>query len=305
MILIVILLAVVCAVVLSTGYVVRQQHVAIVERLGRFHGVTGPGFHVKAPFLDRTHDVSLMTEDEHIKLNAKTRDNVTITLEVSVQYHVDHSDVGAREDSGIYKSFYTLSDPVAQMRDYLADALRSQVPNLTLDQVFSEKGSIANSIDTILGQKMHAYGYRVEATLITDIKLPSEVQESMNHIVASKNNLESATNDANAERAKTVIAAEAKAAAMKAEGQGIADQRVAIARGIRDSLDTIKGAELDVDEANQLFAYTQWVDMMSKFAEKGASTMVLPSDFASSQAVFGQMAAAREVPRPANDSRGH
>lgn len=296
MILTIVILVIILAVVLSTGYVVRQQHVAIIERLGRFQGITGPGFHVKFPFLDTTHDVNLMMEDEHIRLNAKTQDNVTITLEVSVQYHVDQTNLHAGVESGVYKSFYTLNDPVAQMRDYLADALRSQVPNLTLDQVFSEKDSIATSIDTILGQKMRAYGYTVETTLITDIKLPDEVQESMNHIVASKNNLESATNDANAAKAKTVIAAQARAEAMKAEGQGIADQRVAIAKGIKASIDTIKGAEMGEGEANRLFEYTQWIDMMSKFAEKGPSTMVLPSDFVSSQSAFSQTAAALGMP---------
>lgn len=301
MILTIVLLVIVVAVVLSTGYVVRQQHVAIIERLGRFHGITGPGFHVKVPFIDVTHDINLMMEDEHIRLNAKTQDNVTITLEVSVQYHVDQTNLGAGPESGVYKSFYTLNDPVAQMRDYLADALRSQVPNLTLDQVFSEKDSIATSIDTILGQKMRAYGYTVETALITDIKLPDEVQESMNHIVASKNNLESATNDANAARAKTVIAAEAKAAAMKAEGQGIADQRVAIAKGIKESIDTIKGSELGAAEANRLFEYTQWIDMMSKFADKGPSTMVLPSDFQSTQSLFEQMMAAQNAPKPSEE----
>lgn len=287
--------AAICA-VLSTGYVVRQRHVAIVERLGRFSSITGPGFHVKVPFCDRTHDISPMTEDEHLKLNAKTSDNVTITLEVSVQYHVDPT--GEGEGSGVYRSFYTLTDPVGQMRDYLADALRSQVPNLTLDAVFSEKDTIAQDIDQTLGARMREYGYAVETVLITDIKLPQDVQESMNRIVASKNDLESATNDANAERAKTVIAAEAKAEAMKAEGQGIADQRVAIARGIRDSLDTIRGSELTSAEANRLFEYTQWVDMMERFADKGASTMVLPSDFQDTASTFSQVAAARDVVMP-------
>lgn len=301
----IILIIFILIVILSTGYVVRQQHVAIVERMGRFQNIVGPGFHVRVPFADRTHDVSLMTEDEHIKLNAKTADNVTITLEVSVQYHVDASDVQTGRNSGVFRSFYTLSDPVAQMHDYLADALRSQVPNLTLDQVFSEKDTIAQNVDETLGQKMLAYGYTVDTTLITDIKLPAEVQESMNHIVASKNNLESATNDANAAKAKTVIAAQAKAEAMAAEGKGIADQRVAIARGIKESIDTIKGAELNSNEANRLFEYTQWVDMMSKFAEKGPSTVVLPNGFESAGGTFDQYLAANSSPKPwRSDAQG-
>lgn len=294
----VVFLVIVVALVLSTGYVVRQQHVAIIERLGRFAGTAGPGFHVKVPFIDVTHDIDLMTEDEHMTFDAKTQDNVTIELDVSIQYHVDQTNVNGGEDSGIWKSFYTLTDPVAQMKDYLADALRSQIPNRTLDEVFSEKDAIATAIDEVVAKKMLDYGYVLVTTLITSIRLPKEVQESMNRIVASKNNLASAQNDANAARAKTVIAAQAKAEAMAAEGKGIADQRIAIARGIKESIDTIKGSELTSAEANRLFEYTQWVSMMEAFAAKGSSSVVLPGDFAASADFYRQQVAAQMTPNP-------
>ena len=273
----IILIVLIVVLVLSTGYVVRQQHVAVIERLGKFHGFAGPGFHVKFPFIDVTHDVSLMTEDEHMTFDAKTSDNVTIELDVSIQYHVDYGDVEKGADSGVYRSFYTLQDPVGQMQDYLADALRSQIPARTLDEVFSEKDAIAHAIDEVVAAKMQ------------------EVQESMNHIIASKNNLESATNDANAAKAKTVIAAQAKAEAMAAEGKGIADQRVAIARGIKDSIDTIRESGVTEEEANRLFEFTQWTDMMNNYAASGkATTVLLPEDFDQS-GVFKSIVAGKKA----------
>ncbi len=294
----VVLLLLVLVVLMQIAYVVRQQHVAVIERLGRFHGFASPGLHFRIPFVDRVFYIDLKTEDEHMTFDAKTSDNVTIELDVSIQYHVDSSNMDQREASGVYKSYYMLQDPVAQMQDYLADALRSQIPNRTLDEVFSEKDAIAHAIDEVVAHKMLEYGYVLVTTLITRIKLPLEVQESMNHIIASKNNLESATNDANAARAKTVIAAQAKAEAMAAEGKGIADQRIAIARGIKDSIDVIQGSNLTAEEANRLFEFTQWVDMMRGFAEKGSSSVVLPSDFRESQSMFEQMVAAKSAPMP-------
>ena len=267
----------------------------VIERLGKFHGFAGPGFHVKFPFIDITHDVSLMTEDEHMTFDAKTSDNVTIELDVSIQYHVDYADIDKGADSGVYRSFYTLQDPVGQMQDYLADALRSQIPARTLDEVFSEKDAIAHAIDEVVAAKMLDYGYVLVTTLITRIKLPKEVQESMNHIIASKNNLESATNDANAAKAKTVIAAQAKAEAMAAEGKGIADQRVAIARGIKDSIDTIRESGVTEEEANRLFEFTQWTDMMNNYAASGkATTVLLPEDFDQS-GVFKSIVAGKKA----------
>ncbi len=269
-------------------YIIQQQHVGVVERLGKFHTIVGPGFHIRMPFIDRVRDVSLMTEDEHITFDAKTEDNVTIELDVSVQYHVDYTQP-VDGPSGIYKSLYTLTDPVAQMRDYFADALRSQIPSRTLDEVFNEKDAIANAIDEVVSAKMLEYGYVIVTTLITSIKLPPDVQQSMNRIIASKNDLESAKNEAEAEKQKTVIAAQAKAEAMEKEGEGIAAQRIAIARGIRESIDTIQGAELDTEEANRLFEYTQWVGMMEEFAKTGPATVVLPSDFSSADSMLPDM----------------
>ena len=266
-------------------YVIQQQHVGVIERLGKFHQVVGPGFHVRVPFIDRVRDVSLMTEDEHITFDAKTEDNVTIELDVSVQYHVDYSQP-IEGPSGIYKSLYTLTDPVAQMKDYFADALRSQIPSRKLDEVFTEKDAIANAIDEVVSEKMREYGYVIVTTLITSIKLPADVQQSMNRIIASKNDLESAKNEAEAERQKTVIAAQARAEAMEAEGRGIANQRVAIAQGIRDSIDVIQGSELSSDEANRLFEYTQHIGMMEAFAQAGASTVVLPAEFSQNSPVL-------------------
>ncbi len=297
----IILLIFVIIVLVQVAYVVRQQHVAVIERLGKFHGFAGPGLHFRVPFIDRVFQIDLKTEDEHMTFDAKTSDNVTIELDVSIQYHVDSSNMNLLEESGVYKSYYMLQDPVSQMQDYLADALRSQIPNRSLDEVFSEKDAIAHAIDEVVAHKMLEYGYVLVTTLITRIKLPVEVQESMNHIIASKNNLESATNDANAARAKTVIAAQAKAEAMAAEGKGIADQRIAIARGIKDSIDVIQGSTMTAEEANRLFEFTQWVDMMRGFADKGSSSVVLPSDFRESQSMFEQVLSAKVAPDPERD----
>lgn len=290
-----VLLIIVLLTIFSTGYIVRQQHVALIERLGRFSGFAGPGFHLKIPFIDSAYDIDLKTEDEHVKLDAKTLDNVTIELEVSMQYHVDATNIDQGKDSGVYKSYYTLQDPVAQMRDYLADALRSQIPTRTLEDVFTEKDEIAKSVDDVVSAKMLGYGYVLVTTLITRIRLPKDVEESMNRITTSKNNLESATNDANAAKAKTVIAAQAKAEAMEAEGRGIANQRIAIATGIKESIDTIRTAEMTSEEANRLFEYTQWIDMMTRFAEGSASTVVLPSDFQEGASTFAQMLTAQKA----------
>ena len=282
----------------SIFFIVRQQEAIIIERLGKFHRIANPGWRAKIPFIDKkVTRVSLRTMKEGFKIDAKTSDNVTIVLEVSAQYHVDYNWGNAPEESGIYRSYYMLAQPIEQMHDYLADALRSSIPNYTLDEVFEKKDNIANDVNATVQQTMASYGWTLVSTLITGIDLPPTVEQSMNDINAAQRQQQAAQSLANAEKIKRVTEAQAEAEAMEKTGNGIAAQRIAIANGIKESLDTIQSSGVSEREANELFLFTQWTEMMSEFAKKGkASTVVLPSDFNQSKSMFEQMLVAQKSP---------
>lgn len=255
-------------------FVVKQQHAVIIERLGKFHRIVGAGFHVKIPFIDRkAATVSLRTMKNGFDIDVKTQDNVTIGLEVSAQYHVSYEMGTQPSESGVYKSYYMLQQPVAQMRDFITDALRSSIPVYTLDEVFAKKDDIAKDVNATVSEQMDAYGFTLVSTLITKIALPAE-----------------------ADRIRRVTEARAEAEAMEKAGEGIANQRKAIAIGIKDSLETIQETGVGNAEANQLFMFTQWTEMMNEFAKSGrASTVVLPTDFTQSAGMFEQMLAASQA----------
>ena len=295
--LILIVLVVFLVVGLVTGnlfYVVKQQHAVIIERLGKFHKIVGAGFHVKIPFVDRkAATVSLRTMKNGFNIDVKTQDNVTIGLEVSAQYHVSYERGERPQDSGVYKSYYMLQQPVAQMRDFITDALRSSIPVYTLDEVFAKKDDIAKDVNATVSEQMAAYGFTLVSTLITKIALPAEVEDSMNQINAAQRTKAAAQDLAEADRIRRVTEAVAEAEAMEKAGEGIANQRKAIAAGIKESLETIQETGVGNAEANQLFMFTQWTEMMAEFAKTGKSaTVVLPSDFTSTASMFEQMVAA-------------
>lgn len=288
---IVVILFVVGALSGNMFYVVKQQHAVIIERLGKFSGIVGAGFHVKVPFIDRkAATVSLRTMKNGFDIDVKTEDNVTIGLEVSAQYHVSYDMGNAPEESGVYKSYYMLQEPVAQMRDFITDALRSSIPGYTLDEVFAKKDDIAKDVNETVSEQMSAYGFTLVSTLITKIALPREVEDSMNQINAAQRTKAAAQDLAEADRIRRVTEASAEAEAMEKAGEGIANQRKAIAMGIKDSLETIQETGVGNDEANQLFMFTQWTEMMGEFAKTGkSSTVVLPSDFNKATSMFEQM----------------
>ena len=278
-------------------YVVEQQHAVIIERLGKFNRIVNAGFHLKVPVIDRkAATVSLRTMKNGFGIDVKTQDNVTIGLEVSAQYHVSYDMGAGPSDSGIYKSYYMLQEPVDQMRDFITDALRSSIPVYTLDEVFAKKDDIAKDVNATVSEQMAAYGFTLVSTLITKIALPTEVENSMNDINAAQRKRAAAQELAEADRIKRVTEATAEAEAMEKAGEGIANQRKAIALGIKDSLEIIQETGVGNDEANQLFMFTQWAEMMTEFARTGKnSTVVLPSDFSQSASMFEQMLAAGKV----------
>jgi regulator of protease activity HflC (stomatin/prohibitin superfamily) len=275
-------------------FIVPQQNVYIIERLGKFNRTVGAGLNIKIPFFETVAaKVDMRTRQEQFTIDAKTRDNVTVTMAIAAQYRVSAQPAAQGQPSGVWRSYYMLANPTAQMRSYLIDALRSSVPQYTLDEVFDKKDAIASDVNQTVSGLMVAYGYDVVSTLITAIDLPADVEQSMNRINSAQREAQSL---AEAERIKVVTEARARAEAMEQAGRGIAAQRKAIADGISESLAVIKSSGVSAAEANQLFIFTQWTDMMSEFARNGRqSTVVLPSDFSQTASMFEQMLVAQET----------
>lgn len=302
----IVILVIIVFLLFQAIYIVPQQKVAIIERLGKFNRTASAGLRFRIPIIERiAARVDLRTRQEEFAIDAKTNDNVTVSMSIAAQYRVSITPGVTPEQSGVWRSYYMLANPVAQMRSYLIDALRSSVPQYTLDEVFDKKDAIASDVNQTVSGLMVAYGFDVVSTLITSIDLPADVEQSMNKINSAQREKVAAQSLAEAERIKVVTEARARAEAMEQAGIGIAAQRKAIADGISESLSVIRDSGVSAAEANQLFIFTQWTDMMTEFARSGRmSTVVLPSDFSQTASMFEQMLVANKE-NDAEESAGN
>jgi len=258
----------------SIFFIVKQKTAVIIERLGKFNRVARSGFNLKIPFLDRKAGVvNLKVMELPVEVETKTKDDVFVRLIVSVQYYV------VETEEGISTSFYKFDNPARQIQSYVFDSIRSEVPNMLLDDVFSEKDKIAKAVQMELADTMEEYGFAIIKALITDIDPDAKVKHAMNEINAAKRLKEAAKEYAEAEKIKVVAAAEAEAESKKLQGIGIADQRIAIANGMKQSVERVKGAmEADVtgqQVMNMLFM-TQHYDTISRLADQGVNTIFVP-----------------------------
>ena len=270
----VILIIVVVLLLLASVVIVKQRTAVVIERFGRFHKICKAGFNLRIPIIDaKAGLVNLKVRELPVDIETKTLDDVFVRLVVSVQYYVVES------SEGIKTAFYKFDDPGRQIQSFVFDSIRSEVPKLNLDDVFSEKDKIATAVQLELAETMEEYGFTIVKTLVTDIDPDANVKHSMNEINAAKRMKEAAKEYAAADKIKVIAAAEAEAQSKKLQGIGIAEQRIAIANGLKQSVEEVKGAmEKDVtgkQVMNMLFM-TQHYDTISRLADQGVNTIFVP-----------------------------
>jgi regulator of protease activity HflC (stomatin/prohibitin superfamily) len=262
------ILIVVFFLLLKTFFIVKQQTSGIVERLGKFQSVRGSGFQLKIPIIDSVVGrINLKVQQLDVLVETKTKDDVFVRLKISVQYQV-------MKDS-VYDAFYKLESPRAQITSYVFDVVRAEVPKMKLDEVFERKDDIAIAVKGELNEAMQDYGYDIIKTLVTDIDPDEQVKEAMNRINASEREKVAAEFEAEAERIKIVAKARAEAESKRLQGQGIADQRREIARGLEESVDVLNNVGINSQEASALIVVTQHYDTLQSIGEETDTNLIL------------------------------
>lgn len=263
-----VVLGLIFIIIVNGLFIVKQQTAAVIERLGKFNKIAKPGINFKIPVLDQISGrVNLKVQQLDVIVETKTRDDVFVRLKISVQFRV-----GMEK---IYDAFYQLEDPHGQITSYVFDVVRAEVPKMRLDDVFERKDDIAIAVSEELNEAMYNYGYKFIKTLVTDIDPDDNVKVAMNRINAAERVKVAAEYEAEAERIRIVAKARAEAESKRLQGQGIADQRREIARGLEESVDILNKIGINSQEASALIVVTQHYDTLQSLGEGTNSNLIL------------------------------
>ena len=255
-------------VLFAAFFTVKQQTGAIIERFGKFQSIRQSGLQLKIPLVDRIAGrLSLKIQQLDVLIETKTLDDVFVRLKVSVQFKV------IREK--VYDAFYKLDYPHDQITSYVFDVVRAEVPKMKLDDVFVKKDDIAIAVKSELNQAMMDYGYDIIKTLVTDIDPDAQVKEAMNRINASEREKIAAQFEGDAARILIVEKAKAEAESKRLQGQGIADQRREIARGLEESVEVLNKVGINSQEASALIVVTQHYDTLQSIGQQTNSNLIL------------------------------
>ena len=238
-------------------FTVEQQSAYIIERFGKFVRVAEPGLNFKIPFIETIAGrVSLRLMQLDVEVETKTLDDVFIHIINSIQFRIIPTKV--------YEAFYVLEDVRGQIQSFIFDVVRARVPKIKLDDVFSKKDEIADSVREELQEMMGEFGYDIIKALVTDIDPDKKVKSAMNEINEAQRLRLAATERGEAEKIIKVKFAEAEAESHILQGQGIAGQRKAIIEGFRESLtDFQKDVQgVDTKDVMSLILSAQYFDTL-------------------------------------------
>jgi regulator of protease activity HflC (stomatin/prohibitin superfamily) len=253
---------IVLSLILGSFFTVNTAQVAVITRFGKFLRVADAGLNWKVPYFDTVAGlVSLRVNQITLTMETKTKDNVFVTIPISVQNRV--------RPEKVYDAFYKLSDPVAQIKSYVEQVILGHVPGMTLDEVFASQSSIAAAVKQELDADMATFGYEIVNVLVTDIVPDQKVKSAMNDINAAQREQVAANARGEAEKILVVKKAEAEAESKALQGQGIANQRKAIIEGLQVSIEqfqkVVEGASSQ--DVMQLVMVTQYFDTLKSIGE--------------------------------------
>ncbi len=273
------------SVVLGSFFTVETSQVAIVQRLGKFARVAGPGLNWKTPYLEMVvRRLSLKVQQFDVQVETKTQDNVFVQIPVSIQYKIMPDAVEA--------AFYKLSDPVKQIESMVYNVVLGHVPKMKLDDTFLNQADIASDLRDSLDASMREYGYSIVKVLISDIVPDQKVKAAMNDINAAQREREATVSRAETNKMLLVKQAEAEAESKRLQGEGIANQRKAIITGLKDSVEdfakTVPGST--PQDVMQLVLMTQYFDTLKDIAANDHSnTILVPHSPNTLTDLFGQI----------------
>jgi len=259
-------------VVQSCCVCISPDELAVYEYCQSYQGVVSPGtFYVGlncCGLCVTMRTISNRIKEIPIKCETKTKDNVFVTVEAAVQ----QCPITSRAKDAIY----SLRNPNQQIESYVIDVIRAEVPTMTLEEVFTNKDTIAQAVSAKLKTAMEKFGFNIKQVLVTNVEPDQKVKNALNAVEAAVKDRQALQSRAEAHKFVLIKKAEAESQSKALQGQGIARQRAAIVQGLRESL--MHGPTKDQsNELAELLLVTQYFDTLEKIAEGQGTTVFIPA----------------------------
>jgi regulator of protease activity HflC (stomatin/prohibitin superfamily) len=271
-------------VIAKTAVVVPQQNAYVVERLGRYSGTLGAGFHVLWPFLDvirYRHSLKEAAYDIPAQV-CITRDNVQVGVDGILYLKVLNAE----------RASYGIADYLFAITQLAQTTLRSEIGRIDLDKTFEERTNINIAVVTELDKASEPWGVKVLRYEIKNITPPHDILAAMEKqmraerekravILTSEGSRDAVINTAEGAKQETIKNSEARRQQQINEAEGQAQAILAVATATAEGLRRVAAA-VQTDgglQAMQLRVAEQYISSFGLLARE-SNTLVLPANAA-------------------------
>jgi len=284
---------------------VKQAHVAVVTRFGKFTRVMYPGINIRLPLIEQIYKrISTQNRSVELEFEAISSDQANVRFKALIVYAVQ--DELAETIRKVAFRFIDEKSFMQTLVRSIEGSIRAFVATKKQAEVLTLRGEIVTAVADHLEHSLNDWGFHLVDLQINDISFDEAIMRSMAQVVSSSNMRLAAENEAQAQYLIKTRAAEAEARAIrvKAEaekdaselkGSGNAHFREQVARGLAEAGKILENGKVPPG----FMLFTMWLDGMRHMAEHGkGNVMFLDGSNEGMERTIKQMMAMSRITEP-------
>jgi len=278
-----IIVAVVIFIIAASGIkIVRPWEKGLIERLGKYQRTADSGLTIIIPVLERMIKVDMREQVVDVPPQAViTKDNVVVEVDAVIYYEVTDP-VKVTYNVAHY---YTAATKLAQTN------LRNLVGDMALDESLTSRELINTKLRQILDDATDKWGTRVTRVELQRIEPPTDVTEAMHRQMKAERDRRAMILEAEGHKQSAILKAEGQAEAIKKVADADRYQKLTVAKGEGEAIETVFGAIHKGDPTNDLIAI-KYLEALQKIADGQATKIFLPLE---ASGILGSIAGVGEL----------
>lgn len=260
-------LAVVIFIIAGTGLkIVRPWEKGLIERLGRYQRTASSGLTLIIPFLERLLKVDMREQVHDIPPQGViTKDNVVVEVDAVVYYEVTDP----------VKVSYNVADFYMAVTKLAQTNLRNLIGDMALDESLTSRDVINTQLRQILDEATDKWGVKVTRVELQRIEPPADVTEAMHRQMKAERERRAMILEAEGLKKSAVLKAEGQAAAIIKVADAEKYEKLTVAKGEAEAIETVYGAIHNGNPTNDLIAI-KYLEALEKMADGKATKIFLP-----------------------------
>jgi regulator of protease activity HflC (stomatin/prohibitin superfamily) len=278
-----VIVAIVVFIFVASGIkTVRPWQKALIERLGKYQRTADSGLTIIVPILESMIKVDMREQVVDVPPQAViTKDNVVVDVDAVVYYEV----TDPVKVTYNVANFYMAATKLAQTN------LRNLVGDLALDESLTSREVINTKLRQILDDATDKWGTRVTRVELQRIEPPKDVTEAMHRQMKAERDRRAMILEAEGSKQSAILTAEGKAEAIKKVADADRYQKLTVAKGEAEAIQTVFGAIHDGRPTNDLIAI-KYLEALQKIADGKATKIFLPLE---ASGILGSIAGIGEL----------